>query len=86
MRETVNARKERLDISGVMELLSRVTSISTANRSKIAHLEWEGAVPEANEISSFTLGPSGFLRAPTVIFRNKMFVGFSKDLYEQLLA
>ena len=67
-------------------MLKRVNSISTANRSKVAHLEWKGRAPGASEVSGFTLGPGGFLRAPTLIVGKKMLVGFSVELYEQLIS
>jgi hypothetical protein len=74
-----------MGISGVTNLLKRVKSISTANRGKIAHLEWKGTVPGGEEVKAATIGPSGFLRAPTVIVGQKMLVGFSEELYEELV-
>jgi arsenate reductase-like glutaredoxin family protein len=84
--ETVNARKDRVEISGVMDLLKRVQSISTANRGKILRLEWEGQNPTGAQVSASTIGPSGFLRAPTIIVGKKMLVGFSEELYGELLS
>lgn len=71
-------------MSDVVGLLGRINSISTANRSKIARLEWTGPAPGPDEVAGFTIGPSGFLRAPTVIVGKRMLVGFSDELYGEL--
>ncbi len=73
-----------MEISDVVGLLKRINSISTANRSKIARLEWESSAPNTDVVAGFTLGPSGFLRAPTVIVGGRMLVGFSEELYGEL--
>jgi len=45
---------------------------------------FEPALQVSNEMVEAMLGPTGNLRAPTLIVGNNVIVGFNADLYEEL--
>lgn len=82
---TVNARKERLDLSAVMGRIEAVKGILSANRSRIHEMQWEDGAPDPTEVERLTIGPTGFLRAPALFMGDRLLVGFSEELYQRIL-
>lgn len=82
---TVNARKQRLDLSDVLRRIESAKGILSASRSRIAEVEWDEEMPDRSEVERLTIGPTGFLRAPALLVEDRLVVGFSEELYRRVL-
>ena len=63
--ETVDARKERINAENAWKILKSAQRITVAKGKKIQH--FEQVVQEKETILKQVMGPSGNLRAPTVM-------------------
>ena len=63
-----------------------MTTLHVAKGRKTSCVDLSQDRPDDDALASMMLGPTGNLRAPTMRSGREMFVGFSPELYEQLLG
>ena len=79
----VDARKEKIDAKKAWELIKHQKHVYIA-KGKNKILTFVSDASEAEDILKHALGRTGNLRAPTVIKRSSIFIGFNQDIYTRL--
>jgi hypothetical protein len=81
--EKTDAKKVRLAAEGALEVARRAKQVVVARGAKASTLATQGADDET--LLAALLGPTGRLRASTILKGNTLFVGFSEAAYQGLL-
>ena len=84
--EEIDARKVRYGDSEALELLVGKSSLLVAKGKKVNKVDLRKDRPEDAALAGMMLGPTGNLRAPTLIVGKKVVVGFNENLYEDLFG
>lgn len=58
----------------------------SAKGKKIVEVNLKKTELSEDEILKFVLGPTGNLRAPTLLVGKKMIIGFNEEMYESVFA
>lgn len=85
VRETVDARKERIGEGEVSRFLGKAKTVTVAKGKKSIHFDVNSKT-DWSEIEKIALGRSGNLRAPTIVVGKKALVGFSADVWNEFFA
>ena len=80
--ETVPASR-KLGEADARKLVRAADRIVVAKGKKLS--EFEGGTAKKDIVAAF-LGPTGNLRAPTVVAGNTVLVGFNEDVYDEVLV
>ena len=83
IRETVEARKQKIAGDDAWELLAAASEI-VAGRGKKFQV-FDPAGDDREEILKVCLGRTGNLRAPTLKIGDRLLVGFNEAMYDQYL-
>jgi arsenate reductase-like glutaredoxin family protein len=84
-KEVVDARKTAMSRDAALELAGKVDEIYAAKGSKIVHFDMKKDKPGKEDLLAVLLGPTGNLRAPTIVRGRKLIVGFNEEAYTQFL-
>jgi arsenate reductase-like glutaredoxin family protein len=84
--ETVDARKQRFDGDSALALLDGIDKIVAVRGKKIEVFDLKKDRPPNEVLLAHLLGPTGNLRAPTARIGKTLLVGFSEDVYKQILG
>ena len=68
-----------------MSLIKNANELYVAKGKKIVHINLKNEKPTEEELLKLVLGPTGNLRAPTLVLGKKMLVGFNEEMYQQVL-
>lgn len=68
-----------------LELASRADEIIATKGSKVVRIELRSDRPGRAELLGVLLGPTGNLRAPTLLAGRTLLVGFNEDSYRTAL-
>ena len=79
----VNASKEPQGRREALALAARARRIVAAKGTKITELDLR-AKPSDAEVLALMLGPTGNLRAPTMVVGDTLYVGFPKEGFPEL--
>jgi arsenate reductase-like glutaredoxin family protein len=79
----VNASKSPQGRREALALAARARRIVAARGTKISELDLRTKPPEA-EVLALMLGPTGNLRAPTMVVGDTLYVGFPKEGFPEL--
>ena len=82
IRIQTNATKERLGLKNATELLSEADHLYSSRGRKYAHIDLTGEDLTSEEVFKWMLGPTGNLRAPTVVYGRSVYVGFHEEAYQ----
>ncbi|MBA63874.1 MAG: hypothetical protein CMJ76_16085 [Planctomycetaceae bacterium] len=69
-----------------ISLLDGATHLYAAKGKNMLRLNLEEQIADEDTIARFMLGPTGNLRAPTMIINNIVLVGFNQELYDEVLG
>ncbi len=86
MSEEIDARKIRYGNSEALELLDGQSILLVAKGKKVTKVDLRKDRPEDAALVGLMLGPTGNLRAPTLIVGKKVIVGFNEDLYAEVFG
>jgi len=67
-------------------LLSGMSSLMVAKGKKVTRVDLRKDRPDDAVLVGMMLGPTGNLRAPTMIVGKKVMVGFNDDLYVEVFG
>lgn len=81
----VNAKKERHQLAKAKALLKSADKLIAAKGKKVTEVDLKADKLKDDEITKLMLGPTGNLRAPTLVFGKTVFVGFNEPELEELL-
>ncbi len=79
--ETVDARKTRLGADQALALADKAAKVIVARGRKVVTFDMRAAPPDQQALLKHMLGPTGNLRAPTILAGDVLLVGFDHDAY-----
>ena len=85
VRERVDAKKVRYGEAEALTLAGQVDEVISMRGSKVLRLDMRGK-PARAEVLAALMGPSGYLRAPTVRRGRTLLVGFTPEVYDEQLG
>ena len=83
MAAEVNASKNPQGKKDALALAARARRLVAAKGTRVTELDL-GAGPPASEVLALMLGPTGNLRAPTMLVGDTLYVGFPKEGFAEL--
>jgi arsenate reductase-like glutaredoxin family protein len=69
-----------------LALAQKASTIVAAKGSKITTLDLKKDKPTAEDIAALIMGPTGNLRAPTLLASNTLYVGFNEEAYKKFCS
>lgn len=84
--EEIDARKVRYGDSEALGLLEGKSTLLVAKGKKVTKVDLRKDRPEDSALTLLMLGPTGNLRAPTLIVGKKVVIGFNQELYEEVFG
>lgn len=75
----------RLGVDDALKMASGASKVFVARGKKIVEHDMKKNRPSDEELAKGIMGPSGNLRAPTLMVGKKMIVGFHEDVYEEVI-
>jgi arsenate reductase-like glutaredoxin family protein len=84
--EVVDARKVRYDAKAALKLLDGIDRLVASKGKKVTTFDLKKARPADEELLAVLMGPTGNLRAPTARVGKTLMVGFSEDMYREVLG
>ena len=69
-----------------VKLASKVNDLYVLKGTKVVHVDLKKQKPGREELGKLLMGPTGNLRAPTIIKGNTLLVGFNQETYEKVLV
>ena len=82
--EVVDAGKRKLGRDAALELAKRATKVVVAKGKKKVVFDMKKTLPDDDTLAAHILGPTGNLRAPTLLQGKTLYVGFLEEAYEEL--
>jgi hypothetical protein len=86
VRETVDARKQKLGARDLPALLAGATRLVAARGAKRLDFDLSKLRPNDAELLAAVIGPTGNLRAPAVRIGKTWLVGFGEAAWKDLLG
>ena len=83
VEEVVDARKGAFDANRAWQLLQGAKAVTVAKGK--SSVRFDRVAQQKEEILKQALGPTGNLRAPTLVIGKTVMVGFSDEAYAELL-
>ena len=80
----VNAKKEKMDRGAVAGLLKSINHLYVAKGQKFLVVSLPDKSLDGEALLSLVMGPTGNLRAPTLRIGKKLYVGFHREMLENL--
>lgn len=81
-----DASKEKLGRAEALALAKAAHVIHIAKGKKVVTFNMKKNAPDDETLVSQLLGPTGNLRAPTIVHGKTMYVGFNADAYGALIG
>lgn len=85
IKNQVDAKKETRDRAGAIDILKGAKRVVTCRGKKVVEFDRKTSAVE-EELLKAALGPTGNLRAPTVVRGKTVIVGFHPDAYEAMFG
>ncbi len=80
----VNARNEKYQRSEALELLNKAKLLHVAKGKKRVDVDLKQGELDDEALLKLVLGPTGNLRAPTLLIGKTMVVGFHQEMLDEL--
>jgi arsenate reductase-like glutaredoxin family protein len=64
-----------------LKLVAKANNLYVTRGVKVIHIDLKKQRPDDEELLSLLIGPSGKLRAPTIMIGKTMIVGFDQSTY-----
>jgi hypothetical protein len=82
----VDATKQRRGRDEALALARSVARVVVGRGKKVVTFDMKGAPPDDDTLAAHLLGPTGYLKAPTLRVGDTLLVGFSEQAYRQVLG
>ena len=86
VKKIVDCKKEVMQQEEALSLLSGIDKIYATKGVKVVELNLKASKPTESQVAELLIGPSGKLRAPTIISGKTMLVGFNETMYRDALS
>lgn len=83
MRETVDARKQRIEGDAALTVADGCEEVVACRGKRVTRLDLAAA--SRDDVLGALLGPTGNLRAPTLRVGRRLLVGFDEAVYDEVL-
>jgi len=83
VRETVNASKQRYGPEDLAGLFGEAGKVVVAKGKKVLTFDMKSTATSDPDFLKAVIGPSGYLRAPTIRTGKTMLVGFHPEVFEK---
>ena len=77
----INAKKETLKFEDAKELIAKANKLYVAKGKKITTIDLKKESPDDETLQKLVLGPTGNLRAPTLVKGKNLIIGFNEEMY-----
>ena len=81
-----DAKKERRGPAEALELAKTAEKIVVGRGKKIIAFDMKNQPPDEKTLLDHLLGPTGNLKAPTLLKGKTLLVGFNQEAFEQILG
>jgi len=81
-----DARKERFDGEAALTLLKGKSLLIVAKGKSVKRVDLKKDRPDDEALTAMMLGPTGNLRAPTLVVGKTVLIGFNADLYAEVFG
>jgi arsenate reductase-like glutaredoxin family protein len=81
VKEQIPASR-KLSLSDAKKLLKSASSLTVAKGKKVT--QFKAADLSTKAAAESMLGPTGNLRAPTIVMGKRLIVGFNQELFEEM--
>ena len=82
----VDAKKNTHQKAEALEVLKKASKLCAAKGKKVVEVDLKKDDSTEEELLKLILGPTGNLRAPTLLVGKKMVVGFNAEMYEDVFG
>lgn len=86
MKDLTDAKKAQKGRAEAVALAQQVQKIIVAKGSKVITFDLKKAPPPEETLLAHLLGPTGNLRAPTLLKGKTLLVGFNEEAYQEVLG
>jgi arsenate reductase-like glutaredoxin family protein len=69
-----------------LELVKNVEEIFASKGTKVIHIDLRKEKPDPAALTGLLLGPTGNLRAPTLVKGKTLIVGFDQETYQRVFG
>lgn len=84
--QQVDAKKNKKGPDDALALASNADTLYATKGKKVIRLDLKKDKPSKEELLALMIGPSGNLRAPTIVKGKTLFVGFDEQTFTELLT
>jgi len=84
-KSELNAKKQPWQADQALTLANRASKLLVAKGKKVVEVDLKKEKPSDEEILKLMLGPTGNLRAPTLVVGKTVIVGFNEEMYDSAL-
>jgi hypothetical protein len=81
-----DARKESKGRAAALALAKSAALVVVGKGKKVVRFDMRKAPPDDDTLAGCLLGPTGNLKAPTLLLGDTLLVGFSEEAYRQELG
>lgn len=85
MKETIDA-KAKLGKADALKLAKAASKVIVAKGKKVTTFSMKKDAPDNATLLTHLLGPTGNLRAPTIVRGKTLLVGFNDEVYQDSLG
>ena len=82
--ETIDASKTKIGLKEALVITQKASTIIAAKGSKITTLDLKKDKPSNEDIAALIMGPTGNLRAPTLLVGSTLYIGFNEEAYKKM--
>jgi len=86
VKTVANASKEKKGRAEALALAKAANVVHIAKGKKLVTFDMKKDAPDDETLVSQMLGPTGNLRAPTIVHDKVVYVGFNEEAYRSLIG
>ena len=75
-----------MQLDDAKQLLKKANVLYAAKGKKVVKIDLKKEKPDDETLSKLIIGPTGNLRAPTLVKGKTVVVGFNEDMYKEVLV
>lgn len=86
IKETILSSKQKIKWEGAEEILKGMQEIHSSRGKKVSYLKIDIIKKQKGDIEKMILGPTGNLRAPSIIKGKTLIIGFNEETYNSIFT
>ena len=81
-----DAKKQKQGPEEALALAANADTLYATKGKKVIHLDMKKGKPSKEEVLALMIGPSGNLRAPTIVKGKTLLIGFDQQTFAELFS